>query len=68
MAEKNPNRNEQDRRQKTQDQDSTGNQQKTSQTGAQNAGGKNIDQDEDQYNNDIRKSGDRNSSNRKTGG
>ncbi len=45
---------------------SIGNQQKTSQTGAQNAGGENIDQEEDQYTDDLRRSGDRNSSNRKT--
>ena len=67
MAEKDRNRNEQDRKQGNQDQTSIGNQQKTSQTGAQNAGGENIDRDEDQYTKDIRKSGDRNSSNRKTG-
>lgn len=46
---------------------SIGNQQKTSQTGAQNAGGENIDQEEDQYTEDLKNSGDRNSSNRKTG-
>jgi hypothetical protein len=45
---------------------SIGNQQQTSQTGAQNAGGENIDEQEDQYTEDLRRSGDRNSSNRKT--
>ena len=44
-----------------------GNQQGTAQTGAQNAGGENIDQEEDQYSDDLRQSGDRNSSNRKQG-
>lgn len=42
-----------------------GNQQGTAQTGAQNAGGENIDQAEDQYTDDLRKSGDRHGSNRK---
>ena len=41
------------------------NQQKTTQTGAQNAGGENIDQEEDQYTEDLRQSGDRESSNTK---
>ena len=44
---------------------SIGNQQKTTQTGAQNAGGENIDPEEDQYTEDLRQSGDRESSNRK---
>jgi hypothetical protein len=44
---------------------SIGNQQQTSQTGAQNAGGENIDEQEDQYTDDLQRSGDRNSSNRK---
>ena len=44
---------------------SIGNQQKTTQTGAQNAGGENTDQEEDQYTEDLRQSGDRESSNRK---
>ena len=48
-------------------QDSVGNQQSTSQTGAQNAGGENRDQQEDRYTEDLRKSGDRNSSNKKKG-
>jgi hypothetical protein len=47
--------------------ESIGNQQGTTQTGAQNAGGENIDEQEDQYTEDLRRSGDRNSSNRKTG-
>jgi hypothetical protein len=44
---------------------SIGNQQATTQTGAQNAGGENIDQEEDQYTKDLQRSGDRNSGNRK---
>ncbi len=44
---------------------SIGNQQNTAQTGAQNAGGENIDQEEDQYTDDLRQSGQRTSSNRK---
>jgi hypothetical protein len=48
-----------------QDKSSIGNQQATTQTGAQNAGGENIDEQEDQYTEDLRQSGDRNSSNRK---
>jgi hypothetical protein len=47
--------------------ESIGNQQKTAQTGAQNGGGENIDQEEDQYTEDLKQSGDRNSSNRKSG-
>jgi hypothetical protein len=47
--------------------DSIGNQQNTAQTGAQNAGGENIDAEEDQYTDDLRNSGDRNSSNRREG-
>lgn len=52
--------------QKSTNDGSIGNQQQTSQTGAQNAGGENIDQEEDNYTEDLRRSGDRNSSNRKT--
>ena len=48
-----------------QDKSSIGNAQGTTQTGAQNAGGENIDEQEDQYTEDLRRSGDRNSSNRK---
>ena len=48
-------------------QDRIGNQQGTSQTGAQNAGGENRDQQEDRYTENLRKSGDRNSSNKKQG-
>lgn len=44
---------------------SIGNQQYTTQTGAQNSGGENIDQEEDNYTEDLQRSGDRNSSNRK---
>ena len=47
--------------------ESIGNQQQTAQTGAQNAGGENIDQGEDQYTDDLQRSGDRNSSNRNKG-
>ena len=47
--------------------ESIGNQQQTTQTGAQNAGGENIDEGEDQYTDDLRRSGDRNSSNRNQG-
>lgn len=46
---------------------SIGNQQRTSQTGAQNGGGDNRDEQEDEFTEDLRNSGDRNSSNRKTG-
>ena len=46
---------------------SIGNQQYTTQTGAQNNRGDNIDQEEDQYTKDLDRSGDRNSSNRKSG-
>ena len=45
--------------------DSIGNQQRTTQTGAQNSGGKNTDAASDRYTDDLRNSGDRNSSNRK---
>ncbi len=48
------------------DNSSIGNQQQTTQTGAQNNRGDNVDQEEDQYTEDLRKSGDRLSSNRKT--
>lgn len=42
-----------------------GNKQGTTQTGAQNGGGENRDQQDDQYTEDLRKSGNRTSSNRK---
>jgi hypothetical protein len=42
-----------------------GNQQNTTQTGAQNAGGKNREQTEDPFADDLRKSGNRSSGNRK---
>jgi hypothetical protein len=45
---------------------SIGNQQYTTQTGAQNNRGDNVDQEEDEFSDDLRNSGDRNSSNRKT--
>lgn len=47
------------------DNSSIGNQQGTTQTGAQNNGGQNITDHNDQYTEDLRESGDRNSSNRK---
>jgi hypothetical protein len=47
---------------------SIGNQQDTTMTGAQNNGGENIDQQNDQYTEDLRESGDRSSSNRKENG
>jgi hypothetical protein len=43
-----------------------GNQQNTTQTGAQNAGGKNREQVEDPFADDLRKSGNRTSSNKKS--
>lgn len=48
------------------DKSSIGNQQQTTQTGAQNNRGENVDQEEDQYSEDLRNSGDRLSSNRRT--
>jgi hypothetical protein len=50
-----------------QDRTSIGNMQGTTQTGAQNGGGENIDREEDQFTQDLQRSGDRNSSNRKEG-
>lgn len=47
---------------------SIGNKQGTTQTGGQNSGGENRDQREDQYTKDLRKSGDRTSSNKKNEG
>lgn len=44
---------------------SIGNKQGTTQTGAQNQGGDNRDEQEDRYTQDLRRSGDRTSSNRK---
>ena len=67
MTQSDRNQEQQGASQNTQEQ-SIGNQQGTAQTGAQNAGGENIDQEEDQYTKDLQQSGDRNSSNRKTGG
>ena len=64
MAENNHGkRNENNSRQASQP-ESIGNQQKTTQTGAQNSGGENIDQQEDKFTEDLRQSGDRKSSNR----
>lgn len=48
-----------------QDRSSIGNMQGTTQTGAQNNGGQNITDHDDQFTEDLRESGDRNSSNRK---
>ena len=64
MAENN-NRNGSESSSRPSVQETIGNQQKTTQTGAQNSGGENIDQEEDQYTDDLRQSSDRNSSNRK---
>lgn len=50
------------------DNTSIGNMQGTTQTGAQNNGGENITQFDDQYTEDLRESGDRSSSNRKEEG
>jgi hypothetical protein len=47
--------------------ESIGNKQETAQTGGQNAGGRNRDREDDQYTDDLRKSGNRNSSNTKSG-
>jgi hypothetical protein len=67
MAENNSrNQGGQDATQNSKAEQSIGNQQGTAQTGAQNAGGENIDEGEDRYTEDLRQSGDRNSSNRKT--
>ncbi|HEU4903738.1 MAG TPA: hypothetical protein VFT06_13125 [Flavisolibacter sp.] len=69
MAEHNKRHNEtgSNREQNSSREGSIGNQQQTSQTGAQNNRGDNIDQQEDEYTKDLNHSGDRNSSNRKTG-
>jgi hypothetical protein len=67
MAEnKNNNQDNQNNRQPGEER-SIGNQQGTAQTGAQNGGGENIEPKEDQFTDDLRQSGDRNSSNRKQG-
>ena len=66
MSEKNHNTNDENRGDKGR-QESIGNQQDTIQTGGQSGGGDNIDQEEDNYTEDLRQSGDRNSSNRKEG-
>ena len=65
MAENND-RKRGDQKNERQDSKSIGNKQKTTQTGAQNSGGENVDQVEDRYSDDMRNSGVRNSSNRKT--
>ena len=44
---------------------SIGNKQRTTQTGAPNAGGENIEQEEDRFTEDLQRSGERTSSNRK---
>jgi hypothetical protein len=66
MADNNRKQSEQDNKEDNSRQSSVGNQQQTTQTGAQNAGGQNIDEQEDQYTDDLQRSGDRSSSNRKT--
>lgn len=64
MAENNRNQeNQVARNRKTHE--TIGNQQQTTQTGAQNNGGENIDQRSDRYTEDLRESGNRSSSNRK---
>jgi hypothetical protein len=65
MADKDRIQGNEDNRTSRQDNSSIGNQQGTAQTGAQNAGGENIDQEEDQYTEDLKRSGQRHSSNRK---
>lgn len=65
MAKNNDNRNRETNLDSRKDNSSVGNQQQTTQTGAQNNRGENIDREEDQYTDDLRQSGDRNSSNRK---
>ena len=47
--------------------DSIGNQQRTTQTGAQNNRGQDVDADEDQFTEDLKQSGNRNSSNQNSG-
>ena len=59
------NKHEESNLDRRKDQSSIGNQQKTSQTGAQNNRGENTDQEEDRYTEDLRQSGDRLSSNRR---
>ncbi|MBB1284500.1 hypothetical protein HRH25_08960 [Flavisolibacter sp. BT320] len=63
MAKNNDNRNQESNLDSRKDNSSVGNQQQTTQTGAQNNRGENIEQEEDQYSEDLRKSGDRLSSN-----
>lgn len=65
MAKNNDNRNRENNLDSRKDNSSVGNQQQTTQTGAQNNRGENIDREEDQYTDDLQQSGDRNSSNRK---
>jgi len=65
MAENNRKQGEQNNEQQKEEM-SIGNQQGTTQTGAQNNRGDNVDQENDQYTKDLRQSGDRNASNRKT--
>lgn len=66
MAENNNgNKSGQDALQNSNADRSVGNRQGTTQTGAQNAGGTNAKED-DQYTDDLRQSGDRAGSNRKT--
>ena len=65
MAENNHKQEEQYKQQQK-DNMSIGNQQGTTQTGAQNNRGNNVDRENDAYTKDLRQSGDRNASNRKT--
>ena len=64
MSENNTNKTEQDTTQLNSPDRTVGNQQGTTQTGAQNAGGTRNKEDDD-YTEDLLQSGDRHSSNRK---
>lgn len=64
MAENNRNQNDQVAKNPASN-ETIGNQQHTTQTGAQNNGGENMDEKKDRYTEDLRESGNRSSSNRK---
>lgn len=66
MKDNTPNRNKDNSGHAKKMGESIGKQQSTTQTGAQNNGGQDVDKDEDRYTDDLRQSGDRNSSNRKS--
>jgi hypothetical protein len=65
MEQNNRKQGDQEPNQSGKEESNIGNQQGTAQTGAQNAGGSDIHEQDDQYTEDLRQSGDRNSSNRK---